>query len=88
MRKYLNLNTIILVASGVFLMGWGAWRLYTIRDYMFGGGVFLIGLGNLMFGITNGFADQTPRGRVFFKVAMFSYIFGVSSVAYTLRYLI
>ena len=88
MRQYLNLNTIILVVSGLLLMVWGAWKVYRFRDYIFGGGLFFIGAGNFFFGITNGFTDPTPRGRFFFKAGIFAYLAGLVSVGYSLRYLI
>jgi len=88
MRQYLNLNNLILFATGLALMAWGGWTIYRTRQYLFGGGMFLIGFGNILFGITNGFTDQTPRGRFFFKVALFAYGFGLATVAYTMRHMI
>jgi len=88
MKQYLNFNTIILVVTGLLLMAWGAWKIYRFRDYVFGGGVFLIGVGNLMFGATNGFSDPTPRGRILFKAGIFGYVLGILSTAYSMRYFI
>ena len=86
-RDYLNLNTLILLISGLLLMAWGGWTFYRYRDYIFGGGIFCIGVGNLLFGLTQGFTDTSPRGRLFFKVAMFAYLFGLLSTGYSMRYL-
>ncbi len=86
-RKYLSVNTLILIISGLVLMAWGAWTVYRFRSYMYGGGIFLVGVGNFMFGITNGFADTTPWGRFYFKIGALSYLVGISSVLYTMRYI-
>lgn len=61
---------------------------YRRLDYIFGGGVILVGVGNLFFGITNGFTDPTPLGSVFFRAGAFSYIVGALLVGYSLRHLI
>ncbi len=88
MKKYLNANSIILLVSGVALVAWGAWRLYRFRDFTFGFGMLSIGIGNIMFGATNGFADQTNRGRIMFRIAIVSWAVGLLASAYSMRYLI
>ncbi|MFV0388136.1 MAG: hypothetical protein ACK5NT_05215 [Pyrinomonadaceae bacterium] len=86
-RKLVNVNSIILIGSGLALGAWGVWSLYRYRDYTFGGGIGLIGIGNIMFGATNGFADQTPPGRIMFRVGVFSYLIGLLATVYSIRYL-
>lgn len=88
MRQYFNLNNLILFSTGFALIVWGSWTVYRTRQYLFGGGMLLIGVGNILFGITNGFTDQSPRGRFFFKVALFAYGLGLATVAYTMRHTI
>ena len=88
LKKYLNFNTIFLVILGLALIAYGGWYLYRYRGYQYGGGILLIGVGNVMFGITNGFADPTPPGRLFFKIGVMSYVVGILAVAYTMRYIL
>jgi len=87
-RNYLNFNNIVLFIVGALLLLWGAWSLYRFRQYIFGGGLVCIGIGNLLFAFTNGFADTTPTGRFLFKVGAFAYLSGFGLVGYSMRYIL
>ena len=87
-RQFLNFNAIFLILTGLFLILWGGWRVYRFRDLVFGGSLSMIGVGILAFGLTNGFADQTPRGRMLFKFGVFSFIIGILAFGYSMRHLI
>ena len=86
-KDYLNFNNLILLVSGLILVAWGLWQVYRFRQYVFGGGVFLIGIGNMFFALTNGFTDQSPKARFLTRFGIFSYILGFGSTAYSMRHL-
>lgn len=52
-------------------------RLYAV-------GFFFTGIGNVIFGMTNGFVDMTPIGRLLFRIALVAYIIGIPLIAYFL----
>jgi hypothetical protein len=68
---------LALIIFGVWL-GMSSWsRLYAV-------GFFFTGVGNILFGATNGFTDMTPTGRNLFRIALVAYLIGVPLVAYFL----
>ncbi len=79
---------MILFFSGLFLVAWGLWLVYKRRDYVFGGGMFLIGIGNLSLAVTNGFTNMSPQGRLIIRFGAFSYIVGILCAAYSMRHLV
>ncbi|MEZ5344462.1 MAG: hypothetical protein R2681_02805 [Pyrinomonadaceae bacterium] len=84
--RYLNFNTVVLSLIGLLLIAKGAWSTYRFRDYVFGSGLFLLGAGIIIFGLTNGFSDPTPRGRMLFKIAVPSLLLGAVITAYSMRF--
>ena len=47
-------------------------------------GLVLVAVGNVLFGLTDGFSDSTPRGRLLFRIGATSYIVGIPIIAYFL----
>jgi hypothetical protein len=55
------------------------------RMYYFAmGGLILIGIGSILFGLTNGFSDFTPRGLVLRKLGITAFIAGLPLIFYSL----
>lgn len=77
MLHRLTLNSILLILIAMFLIAYGAWSFYKIRDYTWTTGLVCLGIGNGLFGITNGFSDLSPRGRVFMKIGVVAFVFGI-----------
>lgn len=80
----LNLSSILLIIIGLLLITYGGWSLYKFRDYTWATGLISLGVGNGLFGLSNGFADLTPRGRIFMKIGITMLIIGVLIVGYVL----
>ncbi len=80
----LNLSSILLITIGLLLIAYGGWSLYKFRDYTWAAGLISLGIGNGLFGITNGFSDLTPKGRIFMKIGITTLIIGVLIVGYVL----
>ena len=51
---------------------------------VWGGGLISLGLGNGIFGWTNGFSDLTPTGRILTKFGILTLVFGLVVVGYVL----
>jgi hypothetical protein len=77
-------NSIIMILIGLGLMAFGAWLALHSWSRMFGIGFLATGIGNVLFGATNGFTDMTPVGRNLFRFALVAYIVGVPLIAYYL----
>lgn len=50
----------------------------------FASGFFFTGIGNILFGLTNGFTDMTPLGQKLYRLALLAYIIGIPIIGYFL----
>lgn len=77
-------NSLLMIFIGLALialavvLGLNAW------SRMFAVGFLFTGFGNILFGLTNGFTDMTPTGRLLFRVALAAYAIGVPIIGYFL----
>ncbi len=82
MRPDLGVNGWLAVGSGIAAIGWGGWSLLFYLFDISGYGFVFLGLGLIIFGITDGFNDQSPRGRMLFKVGILIFIVAVLALSY------
>jgi hypothetical protein len=68
---------LVLIVLGVLIMLSPASRFHSV-------GFIFTGIGNILFGITNGFTDMTPVGQKLFRLALAAYIFGIPVIAHFL----
>lgn len=47
-------------------------------------GFWLTGIGNILFGATNGFTDMTPLGHKLYRLALLAYAGGIPLIGYFL----
>jgi hypothetical protein len=93
-KRYVYLRNVFMeipkqTARGVFILVFGV-AMSVIGIYMArvswtrttGIGLFLIGFGLGALGITNGFSDQSPLGRLLFKLGLIAFCVGVPLGAY------
>ena len=80
----LTFNSILMILIGLGLMAFGVWLGLRSWGRMFGVGFFSTGIGNVLFGATNGFTDMTPIGRKLFRFALVAYLVGIPIIAYFL----
>lgn len=78
----LTLNKVIILAIGLCLVGFGIWYIIRPGGRITGVGLFFTGIGNLLLGITDGFVDMSPLGRIFYRVAILAYIIGLPVLAF------
>jgi hypothetical protein len=74
MYLHLSTNGIIAVVTGVGVIAWGIWGLTQYLFDYFSFGLVLFGSGFIIFGITDGFNDQSYYGRILFKVGILCFL--------------
>jgi hypothetical protein len=77
----LSLNSWLVMLIGlVFLLG-GIYHGLFYRDRMLSAGMVTFGVGFLFLGLTDGFSDPTPRGKLLYRIAIISFIVGIPILA-------
>lgn len=77
-----NLNSILIILIGTACIVGGVAMSIRPGGAKFGAGLFLTGVGNLLLGMTNGFSNPTPTGRILFRIGATAYIIGVPILVY------
>lgn len=68
--KELTFTSLAWIFLGLLLFAGGAYYGYRMRMYSFGFGLFCLGLGSVFCGLTNGFTDYTPTGRMMWRLGL------------------
>jgi hypothetical protein len=84
MFNNLTLNSIFWLVLGIALAGYGAYVGYYWRTYPLSAGLVFLGLGGVFCGITNGFTDYSPMGRLLWKIGLPSLLLGLLLVGYSM----
>lgn len=82
MLHKLTLSSILLLIIAISFIAYGTWSYYKTRDYIWTTGLICLGISSGLFGITNGFSDLSPRGRIFMKIGVTTLIMGILIVVY------
>lgn len=77
-------NSILMIFIGLALIVFGVWLATNPWGRIFGAGFVFTGIGNILFGLTNGFTDMTPFGRTLFRFAVLAYLVGIPLIGYFL----
>lgn len=76
-------NSIVMILIGLAMIGLSVLLLLTSRRFH-AVGFLLTGIGNILFGATNGFTDMTPMGQKLYRLALLAYIGGIPLMGYFL----
>jgi hypothetical protein len=68
---------LALIAAGIFVALLPANRFHSV-------GFLFTGIGNMLFGVTNGFTNMSPTGLKLYRLALAAYIFGIPIVVHFL----
>jgi hypothetical protein len=74
MYLHLSTNGTLAVVTGLGVIAWGVWGLTQYLFDYFSIGLVFFGTGFIIFGITDGFNDQSHYGRILFKVGILIFI--------------
>jgi hypothetical protein len=80
----ITFNALLMILIGFALMAFGGWLAIRQGSRIHGVGFFATGIGNILFGITNGFTNMTPTGRLIYRLALVAYLVGLPLIAYYL----
>ena len=78
----LNLNSILVILIGIGCLIGGVVVGLRPGLLVFGAGLFFTGIGNVLFGLTDGFSDPSPNGRFLFRIGTIAYLAGVPILVY------
>ena len=77
-------NSIVMILIGLALMALGVYFLLLPHTRMHSVGFLATGVGNILFGITNGFTDLSPIGLKLYRFALAAYIVGIPIIIHFL----
>lgn len=77
-----TLNSILMIIVGSAMIVFAIFLVFTPYTRVFAVGLLLTGFGNVLFGLTNGFTDMTPVGRLLYRIALVAYLLGVPIIGY------
>lgn len=80
----ITFNSVLMILIGVGLIVFGVWLMTTPSSRVYASGFLFTGLGNVLFGMTNGFTDMTPTGRKLYRIALITYLIGIPIIIYFL----
>jgi len=80
----ITFNSVLMILIGLFLMVFGVWLVRSPGTRFYALGFLSTGIGNILFGMTNGFTNMTPIGRKLYRIALIAFIIGVPLVIYFL----
>lgn len=83
MYKDLTPTSFFWIFLGMLLIGYGGYVGYYWRTYTFAAGLVFLGLGGLFCGITNGFADYSPMGRLLWRIGLPIIFLGILITIYS-----
>jgi hypothetical protein len=78
-----TLNSILMIFIGLAMVALSVLLMFTSRRFH-GIGFLLTGIGNVLFGFTNGFTDMTPLGQKLYRLALLAYAAGIPLIGYFL----
>ena len=77
-------NSILMIFVGLALIAFGVWLALSPAGRFHAIGFLLTGIGNILFGATNGFTDMTPIGQKLYRLALLAYAGGIPLIGYFL----
>ena len=72
-----SLNSWLVIALGLIFFFGGLCHVILLHDRILSFGLVATGLGFFLLGLTEGFSDPTPRGKLLYRIAIVSFIVGV-----------
>jgi hypothetical protein len=77
-------NSIVMIFIGLVLIGLGVLIALIPAHRFHSVGFLFCGIGNILFGLTNGFTDMSPAGLKLYRFALAAYIIGIPVIVHYL----
>jgi hypothetical protein len=77
-------NSIVMILIGLALIVIGVFIVLSPSGRMHSVGFLFTGIGNILFGMTNGFTNMSPTGLKLYRIALATYVIGVPIIAHFL----
>lgn len=77
-------NSVLMILVGLALIAFAVYLALSPTDRFHSVGFALTGIGNIIFGATNGFTDMTPIGQKLYRLALLIYAGGIPLIGYFL----
>jgi len=77
-------NSIVMVLIGLALICIGVLVVLMPASRIHSVGFIFAGIGNILFGLTNGFTDMSPVGLKLYRFALAAYVIGVPVIIHFL----
>ena len=84
MPFHLSFNAILVILIGVGCLLASVFAMLRPEFRILAVGLFLTGIGNLLFGATDGFTDPRPIGRTLYRLGAAAFIGGIPILVYAL----
>lgn len=84
MFSNLTLNSIFWLVLGLLLKLAGGYYGYRMRMYPLAAGLAFLGTGSIFCGLTNGFTDYSPMGRMLWKIGIPTLLLGLLLTGYSM----
>jgi hypothetical protein len=77
-------NSIVMILIGLLMIALGGFFLFNAATRFHSVGFVFTGIGNILFGMTNGFTNMSSTGLKLYRLAMTAYIFGIPIIGHFL----
>lgn len=79
----MSLNSWLVMAIGSLMLIGGVCHGIFSRDRLTSAGLVATGVGFLFLGLTEGFTDPTPRGKLLYRIAIIAFVIGLPLILKT-----
>jgi hypothetical protein len=76
-----SLNSVLISMLGIVFLFIGTYIFVAVDQQVFGIGMAATALGCMFCGMTNGFADRSPRGYAYRRLGMVAFAIGIPVIA-------
>jgi hypothetical protein len=81
-----TLRGLLVMAAGMVIAWLGFTYFLQSWTRIFGAGLFLIGVGTMSMGVTNGYADYGPTGTLLYRIGFVGFFAGLAAGGYAYYY--
>lgn len=77
-------NSIVMILIGLLMIALGGFLLFSSVARFHSVGFVFTGIGNILFGLTNGFTNMSSTGLKLYRLALTAYLLGIPIIGHFL----